>query len=180
MLQSPWTIWITGLSGAGKTTICKELRKLLEESDIAFEILRLDDVRQVITPDPTFSDREKEIVYFSCAYIANLLNKHNINVILDSVDGKGEGRKVAGELIKNFEVISIDCPLEICIERERVRTDRAQIENLYERAKMGQIRIAGFGYPYAQEENPFLSVRSDKYSAKEAAQIIFDKITGKE
>ncbi len=173
MIKPPWTIWLTGLSGAGKTTICKELRLLMEKSGMKFEILRLDEIRQVITPDPTFSEQEKSFVYFSCAYIASILNKHNINVILDSVDGKGEGRKTARDIIPNFYVVSIDCPLEVCIERERYRTDRASIENLYERALMGQIRIAGVGYPYAEEKNPILRIRSDKLSPKEAAERIF-------
>lgn len=179
MLKSPWTIWLTGLSGSGKTTIAKELKKLMEDNDIEFEIMRLDEVRQVITPNPKFTDREKEIVYFSCAFIANTLNKHGINVILDSVDGKGEGRNVARKLINNFSVISIDCPLEICIERERERADKAEIENLYERALMGQIRIAGAGYPYAEEKDPFLRIHSDKTDAKKAAEIIFSEINQK-
>lgn len=176
MLRPPWTLWITGLSGAGKTTICKDLRKLFDEAGLKFEILRLDEVRQIITPNPTFSEREKELVYFSCAYIANLLNKHNINVILDSVDGKGEGRRVAKEMIANYGVIQIDCPLELCIEREKDRVDKAAIENLYERALMGQIRIAGVGYPYMREENPLIVIRSHEMDAADAAKEIFDKV----
>ncbi|MCP4580275.1 MAG: hypothetical protein GY839_01560, partial [candidate division Zixibacteria bacterium] len=69
-----------------------------------------------------------------------------------------------------------DCPLEICIEREKLRTDKADIENLYERALMGQIRIAGVGYPYAEEENPLLRISSDKVGAIEAARMIFNKL----
>jgi len=176
MLCPPWTIWITGLSGAGKTTICKELKSLFEEAGIRFEILRLDEVRQIITPNPTFSDKEKELVYFSCAFVATLLNKHGVNVILDSVDGKGEGRKAARKLIHNFEVISIDCPLEVCVEREKFRTDKAEIENLYERAMMGQIRIAGVGYPYDEEKNPLLKIDSNQVNAVEAAKMIYDKM----
>ncbi|MBD3170347.1 MAG: adenylyl-sulfate kinase [candidate division Zixibacteria bacterium] len=179
MIKSPWTIWITGLSGSGKTTICKELRKIMENHGIKFDILRLDEVRQVITPNPQFTDSEKNMVYFSCGFIANKLNEHGINVILDSVDGKGEGRDVARKIIHNFYVISIDCPLEVCIQREKERVDKAAIENLYERALMGQIRIAGVGYPYAEEDNPILKVSSSELSAEQAAQKIFDDVISK-
>ncbi|HBZ00527.1 MAG TPA: adenylyl-sulfate kinase, partial [candidate division Zixibacteria bacterium] len=147
MLKHPWTIWVTGLSGSGKTTISKALLDLLEIRQTKVEYLRLDEIRQVITPNPVFSKEEREYVYRSSVYIAYILNRHGVNVIIDSVDGEGTGRAMCREMIPNFGVIYVHCPLELCIERERVRTDRAKIEKLYERAIQGELKIAGYGNP---------------------------------
>ena len=65
MLNSPWTLWITGLSGSGKTTIAKRLLELLQTRNERVEYLRLDEIRQVITPNPVFTKEEREFVYLS-------------------------------------------------------------------------------------------------------------------
>jgi adenylylsulfate kinase len=176
MLKAPWTIWITGLSGSGKTTIAKYLLNLMAEDGEKVEYLRLDEIRQVITPNPVFTKEEREFVYRSSVYIAHILNRHNVNVIIDSVDGEGTGRALSRQMIENFGVIYVRCPLEVCIERERVRTDRAKIEKLYERAIQGELKIAGYGNPYAHEEFPLLVIDSDQLTAAEAAQKLFSAI----
>lgn len=171
-LKQPWTIWITGLSGAGKTTIAKRLLEGLKQREDKVEYLRLDEIRQVLTPNPVFTKEEREYVYRGSVYIAYILNRHNINVIIDSVDGEGTGRGLCKEMIENFGVVYVRCPLEVCIERERVRTDRAKIEKLYERAIQGELKIAGYGNPYADEKLPFLIVDSDRMTIDEAAYHI--------
>jgi adenylylsulfate kinase len=172
MLKAPWTIWLTGLSGSGKTTIAKALLELFRNRPEKVEYLRLDEIRQIITPNPVFTKEEREFVYRSSVYIANILNRHDINVIIDSVDGEGTGRALCRQMIPNFEVIYVQCSLDVCIERERVRTDRAKIEKLYERAIQGELKIAGYGNPYATEEAPFLIIQSDQMNAEEAATVI--------
>jgi adenylylsulfate kinase len=176
MLKTPWTIWITGLSGSGKTTVAKRLIECFKDCQEKVEYLRLDEIRQVITPNPAFTREEREFVYRSSVYIAHILNRHDVNVIIDSVDGEGTGRALCRQLIENFGVIFIRCPLEVCIERERVRTDRAKIEKLYERAIQGELKIAGYGNPYVSEEFPLLIIDSDKLTPQEAASRIFHAI----
>ena len=178
MLKAPWTIWLTGLSGSGKTTIAKALLELFRDRPEKVEYLRLDEIRQIITPNPVFTKEEREFVYRSSVYIANILNRHDVNVIVDSVDGEGTGRALCRQMIPNFEVIYVQCSLEVCIERERVRTDRAKIEKLYERAIQGELKIAGYGNPYTTEEAPFLILQSDQLSVQDAAKTIFRALIG--
>jgi adenylylsulfate kinase len=177
MLATPWTIWITGLSGSGKTTIAKRLMELLQPRNLTVEYLRLDEIRQVITPNPMFTREEREFVYRSAVYIAHVLNRHGVNVVIDSVDGEGTGRALCRDMIQNFGVIFVRCPLEVCIERERVRTDRAKIEKLYERAIQGELKIAGYGNPYINEDCPLLILDSDKVSIDQAACSIVSAIS---
>ena len=107
-----------------------------------------------------------------------MLNRHGVNVIIDSVDGEGAGRALCREMIHNFGVVYVRCPLEVCIEREKVRTDRAKIEKLYERAIQGELKIAGYGNPYVDEEFPLLIIDSDNLSVEEAACRIMTAILG--
>ena len=127
-------------------------------------------------PQPVFTKEEREYVYRSSVYIAHVLNRHNVNVLIDSVDGEGTGRALCREMLTNFGVIYVHCPLEVCIERERVRTDRAKIEKLYERAIQGELKIAGYGNPYAHEKLPFLVIDSDKLSIEDSARTILKAI----
>ena len=176
MLKRPWTIWITGLSGSGKTTIAKCLMEHLKGIEDKVDYLRLDEIRQIITPNPVFTKEEREFVYRSSVYIAHILNRHHINVIIDSVDGEGTGRELCREMIENFGVVYVRCPLEVCIERERVRTDRAKIEKLYERAIQGELKIAGYGNPYAYEKMPHLVIDSDQHGPDESVRKIITSI----
>lgn len=171
-LKRPWTLWITGLSGAGKTTISKELINILSAKSITHKYLRLDEIRQFLTPNPTFTREEREFVYRASIFNANNLNEFGVNVIIDSVDGQGAGRKLGREVIANFGVVYIKCPLEECIRREQHRTDRAEIVDLYQRALQGQLKLAGMGLEYHVEEMPLIELDSLKHEANESAEII--------
>ena len=173
-LKQPWTIWVTGLSGSGKSTICKELIKLLDTAGIQYEYIRADDIRQFLTPNPTFSKTEKELIYRSSILISQLMNNQGINAIIDSVDGRGEGRRLGKEMLTNFNVIWIDCPIDLCIEREKYREDKAAIVDLYQRALQGELKLPGLGYDYAYDSNPLLKLDSSLLSAAESARAIAD------
>ena len=173
-LKQPWTIWITGLSGSGKSTICKELVKLLDNAKIRYEYIRADDIRQFLTPNPTFSPQEKELIYRSSILLSQLMNNQGINAIIDSVDGRGEGRKLGKEVIANFNIIWVDCPIDLCIDREKNREDKAAIYDLYQRALQGELKLPGLGYDYAYDNNPLLKVDSSILSAAQSAQAIAD------
>ena len=171
-LKRPWTLWITGLSGAGKTTISKELISILNAKSIAHQYLRLDEIRQFLTPNPTFSREEREFVYRASIFTAKMLNDFGVNTIIDSVDGQGAGRKLGKEVIANFGVIYVNCPIEECIKREQHRTDRAEIVDLYQRALQGQLKLAGMGLEYYIEEMPLLEVDSLIVEAERSAELI--------
>jgi adenylylsulfate kinase len=68
-----WVMWFTGLPGCGKTTIAMEVKKRLQERGIEVKILQLDEIRRVITPEPKYTEEERDIVYASLAYMGNIL-----------------------------------------------------------------------------------------------------------
>jgi adenylylsulfate kinase len=141
---------------------------------VKYEYVRADEIRQFLTPNPTFSKQEKELIYRSSIFIADLMNRHGINAIIDSVDGRGEGRKLGRDTIANFNVIWVDCPIDICIDREKNREDKAAIFDLYQRALQGELKLPGLGYDYAYEKTPLLKIDSSVLSAQEAGRAIAD------
>jgi len=130
-------IWVTGLPGSGKSTISRELREELGKNGTGVEILRLDELRKILTPKPEYTQKERDIVYRTLTATAAALTKNRINVIIDATANRREYRDLAREHIKNFAEIYIECPLEVCIERESGRKDDLVTKNLYKKALEG-------------------------------------------
>lgn len=164
-------VWITGLPGSGKSRVAKELNKKLKA-----QILRLDEIRQSITPKPTYSKEERDYVYRTLAYMAYLLVKNNVNVIVDATDNTGVGRLTLKKLMKNVFVVQLKCPIKICAEREMKRKDKAGIKDLYKRVKKGKIKVPGLGQDYVYEKRPLITIETDKISAELVASLIYSRI----
>ncbi len=166
-----FALWITGLPGSGKSRIAKELNKKFKA-----QILRLDEIRQIITPKPIYSKEEREYVYRTLAYLAYVLAKNKVNVIVDATDNLNIGRKTLKKLMKNVFVVQLKCPIEICAEREMKRKDKAGIIDLYKRVKKGKIKIPGLGQKYVYEKKPLILIETDKINLDLAASIIYVKL----
>ncbi len=65
-----WAIWITGTPGSGKTTLARSAAAALEARGIAVKVLELDEIREVITPRPTYTEAERDVVYRALVYMA--------------------------------------------------------------------------------------------------------------
>ncbi|PKP57246.1 MAG: hypothetical protein CVT89_04870 [Candidatus Altiarchaeales archaeon HGW-Altiarchaeales-2] len=72
-------VWMTGIPGSGKSTIAKELADELKSRHINFQILRLDEIRKIVTPNPDYSEKERDIVYRALAMMAKFLYDNGIN-----------------------------------------------------------------------------------------------------
>ena len=166
----PFAIWITGLPGSGKSTISKELAKKIDA-----KILRLDEFRKELIPDPKFTDKERTIVYTKLAERGFELSKKK-NIIFDATDNLNIGRKIAKQTIKKFFVIQIECPIKICEEREQKRTDKAGVQEIYNNARKGKIKLPGFNDTYIKEKKPLIIVNFEKLNPIDSAKLIFNKI----
>jgi adenylylsulfate kinase len=154
-------IWITGLPGSGKTTIAEKVAGALGAKH-----LQLDRVRKVVTPNPDYSDKERGIVYASLAYMAYLL--------VDSIDAtanRREYRDLARKLIPRFIEVYVECPIEVCMERERVRDTGYAPAKIYAGAGKGGT-VPGVDVKYEAPLRPEVVVRSDLMDADGCADQI--------
>ncbi len=172
-----WAIWITGLPSCGKTTIAIKTREMLEERKVKVKILQLDEIRRVLTPNPKYTEEERDIVYASLAYMAKLLTEASVNVIIDATAHKQKYRDLARQLIPCFLEVYIKCPLEICIQREKTRVAEYSPRDIYKKAQALGAAVPGVNVVYEEPKNAEVTIDSSKLTAEEAAGSIVNAIS---
>ncbi len=163
-----WVIWITGLPGSGKSTIALATKEKIPDA----VILRIDELRKIVTPEPTYSDIEREYVYRAIVFTAKTLYALGHTVIIDATGNKKSWRELARELIPEFFEVYLQCPIELCIEREKTRIDTyAAPTKIYEKGKKGW-PVPGITVPYEEPDNPEIIIDTEKESPEIAAEKI--------
>ena len=167
-----FAIWITGLPVSGKSTIVSALKPLLEGLGLTVEVLESDEVRRVITPIPTYSEAERDLFYRVLAFTGQKLVAHGVTVVFDATASRRAYRDVARSMIPRFIEVSVECPLAICMERDRKGT--------YLKGQLGEsVTVPGLQSPYEAPINPDLRIDSAIISPGEAAGRICDLVKGK-
>jgi adenylylsulfate kinase len=169
-----WAIWITGLPGSGKTTVAREVADMLNGEKLW--TLQLDEIRTIVTPRPTFSEQERDIVYAFLAYAAMVLTECGVNVIIDATANRKRYRDLARRLIPRFIEVYVSCSLETCRQREAHRSAEFTPKKIYEKSKAPEAAVPGVNVPYETTKNPELTVDSERVAPKEAAEIIVQEI----
>lgn len=168
-MHSSFCVWLTGLPSSGKTTIGKILKEKLEKSNIKSYLLDSDDLRKVLTPNPKYTEEERDWFYDVLVYFANVLVLNNINVIIAATGNKRRYRQKCRETIKNFIEVYVKCSLEECLKRDS--------KGLYKMAIEGKIKnLPGIQDPYEEPSQPDLIVESDKLEPEKCADLIFNTI----
>lgn len=174
-MEVGWCIWITGLPGSGKSTIAHLLAEKLSSLGVHAQILSSDSLRKVITPNPKYTEDERDVVYGALVYIAKILTENGVNVIIDATGNRRRYREHARREIPLFMEAYVRCPIEICIERESRRGVNlyGAPENIYAKAFSGKSKtVPGLGAPYEEPINPEVAVDSDKLSPEDCAEKI--------
>jgi len=161
-------VWITGLPGSGKSTMAEELRKRHPE----FFILRMDALRKLATPNPTYSEEERDILYRAFVFTARTLYELGHSVIIDATGNLRRWRELARSQIPDFAEVYLKCPLELCIERERKRWAVYEApKDIYEKAKAGW-PVPGVAAPYEEPLNPEVLIDMETTPPQKAADEI--------
>jgi len=177
-VRTGWCVWVTGLPGSGKSVVSQALQKLLKQKGIYAQLLPSDALRKVLTPKPTYSLEERDKVYATLVYIAKLLTQNNINVIIDATGNLRRYRQNARKQIPHFIEAYLECPLEICIQRETKRQKTHQApKQIYTKAQKGKApTVPGIGQPYQPPLDPEITINTTKNTPEQAAQKILDII----
>ena len=155
------TVWFTGLSGAGKTTVRMAVEKELRESGYALEILDGDVVRQNLTKGLGFSKEDRDENIRRIGFVAHLLTRNGVIVLVSAISPYREIRSEVKQRIGNFIEVYINAPIEVC--------ERRDVKGLYKRARAGEIKnFTGIDDPYEPPENPDVECRTDKETVEES------------
>ena len=113
-----FAVWITGLPASGKSSITRELMKELDARGVPVVVLESDKMRNILTPEATYSEKEREQFYRAVVLIAELITLSGMNVIIDATASQRHYRDRARSLIRRFVEVYVDCPLEVCMKRD--------------------------------------------------------------
>jgi adenylylsulfate kinase len=102
-----WAIWITGIPGSGKSALARAAAETLRARGVPVKVLELDAIRNILTPDPTDSDLEREAVYRLLAFMAATLAKADVPVVVDATAHR-RWRQFARDLIPRFAEVQIE------------------------------------------------------------------------
>lgn len=150
-------IWITGLSGSGKSTIANGLANELNKLKYHTYTLDGDNIRRGINNDLGFEPESRNENIRRIAEVARLMCDAGLVVICCFISPLESYRAMAREIIgkNDFSLVFIDCPVEICIQRD--------VKGLYQRAIKGEIpNFTGISAPYEKPTEPDIHIHSDK------------------
>jgi adenylylsulfate kinase len=167
--QKGATIWLTGLSGSGKSTIAVELEHALIENKHQAYILDGDNIRHGLNKNLGFSPEDRTENIRRIGEVAKLFTEANIITIAAFVSPYREDRDNVRKLMGHGEFIEIyvKCSLEVCEERDT--------KGLYKKARAGEVKdFTGISAPYEEPLNPELTIDSSKLSVEEATRTILD------
>lgn len=150
---------------------------ILKEKGVRLTVLEMDVIRKVLTPQPTYSEEERSIVYAAIAYMAKLLSDEGVNVIVDATGNLKKYRDVAAKLIPEFGEIYVQCPIYICMEREASRRSGHAPHGIYKKGIAGQSStVPGLNVPYEAPEHPIGVVNTEKETKEQAAAIAVNAV----
>jgi len=163
------TIWFTGLSGAGKTTLAQILIKRFKEKDAKVELLDGDIVRTNLSKGLGFSKEDRDINIRRIGFVCNLLSRNGVIAIAAAISPYREIRREIREKVANFVEVYVECPIDVLAERDP--------KGLYKRALAGEIKnFTGVSDPYEAPENAEVVIHSDKETPEESADRIWAKL----
>jgi adenylylsulfate kinase len=166
--QRSKVIWLTGLSGSGKSTIGLALEKRLFQENFVAQLLDGDNIRSGINKNLGFSEEDRKENIRRIAEIAKLYLSSGIITINSFISPTAETRNIAKEVVgdADFLEIYINAPMATCESRD--------VKGLYKKARAGEIQgFTGVNQAYEEPENPALELRTDLLSVDEAVDILF-------
>ena len=172
--QRSKVIWCTGLSGAGKTTLAKNIEKALHYKGHLAQVLDGDNIRSGINNNLGFSKEDRMENIRRIAEVSKLLIESGVITINSFISPTTEIRKLAMDIIgeDNFIEIYVEAPLAVCESRD--------VKGLYKKAREGKIKnFTGIDSPFEAPENPDIVINTHEYSIEECRSFAMEYIMPK-
>jgi adenylylsulfate kinase len=169
LMQKGFTIWLTGLSGSGKSTISNALVNRLNKNGRNVEVLDGDIVRTNLSRGLSFSKEDRDINIRRIGFVAHLLTRNGVAVICAAISPYISLRNENKELIGDFVEVYVKASVEECARRD--------VKGLYKKAFSGEIKeFTGVSDPYEPPENPEVVCDTENETVEESADKIISKL----
>jgi adenylylsulfate kinase len=169
--QAPYTVWLTGLSASGKSTLAFALERALIEIGRACYVLDGDNVRHGLSRDLGFSDADRTENIRRISEVAKLMNDAGLIVITAFISPLRVDREMAKTIIGNnqYREIYVSTSIEVCESRDP--------KGLYEKARAGLVKeFTGISAPYETPMNPSLTLDTEKISKEACVEALLNLV----
>jgi adenylylsulfate kinase len=165
MANKGFTLWFTGLSGAGKTTLAKKIQKVMLKRGMNVEMLDGDVVRTNLSKGLGFSKEDRDTNIRRIGFVASLLARNNAVCIAAAISPYADIRREVRGLHENFVEVFTKCSLDTLTERD--------VKGLYKKALAGEIKgFTGVDDPYEEPEHAEVMVDTETESIDESCDRI--------
>ncbi len=169
MMLAGCTLWFTGLSGSGKSTISEIVEAELRRRGRKVEVLDGDVIRTHLSKGLGFSKEDRDTNIKRIAFVCELLTRNDVIAMAAAISPYRETRDYARETIGEFLEIFVNCPLDVCVERDT--------KGLYKKALAGEIKnFTGVSDPYEEPENAELVINTHEESPQESAMRVIRRL----
>lgn len=159
------TVWLTGLSSAGKSTLAEAVSQRLRDAGHRVELLDGDIVRRELSRGLGYSKADRDENIRRIGFVAELLTRHGVIVIVAAISPYRAVREEVRQRIGSFIEVYVNAPLELCEQRDR--------KGLYRKARAGEIQgMTGVDDPYEPPLAPEVECRTDQESVETSAERI--------
>lgn len=163
------TIWFTGLSGSGKSTVADAIAERLRDKGLNVERLDADIIRRNLWGELGYTKQDRDENIRRVAFLADLLTRNGIITITTFISPYRELREHARKSIGAFVEVYVKCPVEVCMQRDT--------KGLYQKALAGEIsNFTGVSDPYEEPLNPDVLIESDKEPVEESVAKVIGEL----
>ncbi len=169
MEKKGFTLWFTGLSGAGKTTLARIVENHLRERGHRVEVLDGDIIRTNLSKGLGFSKEDRDTNIRRIGFVCNLLARNDVVAIAAAISPYREVREEVRRETAAFVEVYVKCPISVLAERD--------VKGLYKKAIAGEIKnFTGIDDPYEEPLSPEVIVETDRETPEESAARIVAKL----
>lgn len=159
------TLWFTGLSASGKTTLSRAVHDCLRARGHRVELLDGDEIRRHLSRGLGFSRADRDENLRRIAYVAGLLMKHGVIVLVAAISPFRATRDEIRAMLGEFMEVYVNAPLSVC--------ERRDVKGLYRKARAGELPdFTGIDSPYEPPLQPEVECRTDEESLEDCAEMV--------
>jgi adenylylsulfate kinase len=169
MQHKGFTLWFTGLSGAGKSTISERIFDRLKSAGAKVELLDGDVVRTHLSKGLGFSKEDRDTNVRRIGFVSELLSRNGVIALVAAISPYREVREEVRAQIGAFVEVYVHCPIEVLAERD--------VKGLYKKALAGEIPgFTGVSDPYEPPANPEITIDSSKEAVDDSVEKVWTKL----